>query len=134
MTRGGSRIGSGAPLGNTNALKSVRYSPRYIRGAAILSLAPSLREVLLALRRNNRALGGDRAARGRQYRALAVSARELAYHLARTDTVLLEAILGLVERLAPGLPRQLRSTHARPSRARPRHHRPPPLRLGRPQS
>ncbi|HEY7270200.1 MAG TPA: hypothetical protein VH951_10265 [Dehalococcoidia bacterium] len=102
MTSGGPRTGSGAPYGNTNAMKSGRYSPRFIRGAAVLSLAPSLREVFHALRRNNRALGGDTAARWHHYLALVAAAQRLGDQLFRADPLFVEFLGDLIGRIAPG--------------------------------
>ncbi len=102
MPSGGTRIGSGAPAGNTNALKTGRYSPRYVRGACVIALAPSFHEVMHALRRSHRALGGDPAARRRDYDALMAGAIDLAYGITCRDAVLIGALLDVVNQYAPG--------------------------------
>ncbi len=114
MPKGGTRVGSGAPPGNTNALKTGRYSPRFVRAACVISLAPSLHEVLHALRRNHRALGGDPSARRRDHDALMAGVRDLAYELTCRDLVLLQALQHVVDGLAPG--RRISSRAPTPTR------------------
>ena len=125
MPSGGTRIGSGAPAGNTNALKTGRYSPRYARAACVIALAPSFHEVMHALRRSHRALGGDPAARRRDYEALMAGAHRprLPAHL--RDAVLFQALLARPQRLCARPPHRRPSAHPNSPRARSCHGRPP---------
>jgi hypothetical protein len=96
MPHGGSRRGSGAPIGNFNALKKGRYSPRLIRGMAVLSLAPAVTEVLHALARNRRCFHRDPEAGARAHLSLVRAAQALAGRIVCADAVFVDALLEVV--------------------------------------
>ena len=48
MPRGGKRPGAGAPMGNTNAFKTGKHSPRFRALAHAISLVPQLQDMALA--------------------------------------------------------------------------------------
>ncbi len=86
--KGGRRPGAGAPRGNMNALRTGRYSERFLRGALMIALLPEVRLIFAALRRQDE----------NRYRQLFYEAVAAADRAAQLDPALAESIRDLIAR------------------------------------